>query len=169
MNLERTSTTASSVKSGLPNPSLAYYPSSPSSGLAAHGITAAPTVPRAAVSAPAAPASNLGWMQPSVAPVGPSTTAVKLDDVTPDFVTLDGVESVIGESLGVKQNSAASVAVKRDGTASDHDEPDGEHSDTAKPLYFQPPGTTLVVVDPPSAPPVTAASAGITLPVCWRN
>jgi len=102
----------------MPNPSSAYSPPSSSSGLPAPGSTAAPTVPRAAVSAPAAPASNLGWMQPGAAPGGASPTAGKLDDVTPDFVTPDGVESVVGESLGVKQDSAASVAVKPDGAAS---------------------------------------------------
>jgi len=77
--------------SGMPNPSSAYSPPSPSFGLAAPDSTAAPTVPRAADSAPAAPASNLGWMQLSIAHVGTLPTAVKLDDVTPDFVTPDGV------------------------------------------------------------------------------
>jgi len=71
-------------------------------------------------------------------PVGASPTGVTLEEITPYVVTPDGVESVFGESLCVRHDSAATVSDNPDGAASVTFEPDGAPFDTAKPLGFQP-------------------------------
>lgn len=109
--------------------------------MAAPGSTAAPTAFSTAVSAPATPASNLGWLPPCVGPVGLLPTVVITDGVTPDHVTphsvtldgvtLDGSQSVVGlqpnfvEPLDFRRDGAPSVAVVPDDASCVAVTPDG--------------------------------------------